>query len=129
MAGKLFPLVMLPRLTTLVGASTFRTPGVDVSAFEQAYVHVWRDDLRGTSPTILVGFEESEDQDVWTDVDGGDPFVPTANAETTVELTLARRYLRAVVTLSGTDVAATLFAVGHLVSRTLRRRDDTLVPA
>jgi hypothetical protein len=126
MAGKLFPLVLLPRLTTLAGAGTYRTIGVDVSAFEGAIVHVWRGNLRGTAPTILVEFEESEDQVTWFDCAGGAPFDPAANAETTVELTLKRRYLRAVVTLTGTNVAVSLFAVGHLVSRSIRR--DT-VPA
>jgi hypothetical protein len=121
MAGKLFPLVLLPRLTTLAGAGTYRTIGVDVSAFEAAIVHVWRGSLRGTGPTILVGFEESEDQVSWFDCAGGSPFDPTADAETTVELTLRRRYLRAVVALAGTNVAVSLFAVGHLVSRSIRR--------
>ncbi len=121
MAGKLFPLVLLPRLTTLAGAGAFKTIGVDVSAFESAIVHVWRGTLRGTVPTILVGFEESEDLDRWTDCTGGTPFAPAADTETMVELTLKRRYLRAVVTLSGTNVAVSLFAVGHLVSRSMRR--------
>ncbi len=121
MAGRLFPLVLLPRLTTLAGAGTFKTIGVDVSAFESAIVHVWRGNLRGTGPTILVGFEESEDQVSWFDCAGGAPFSPAADTETTVEVTLKRRYLRAVVTLGGTNVAVSMFAVGHLVSRSIRR--------
>jgi hypothetical protein len=129
MAGKLFPLVLLARLTTLVGAGTFRTLGVDVSAFEKAIVHVWRGSLRGTGPGITVAFEESEDQNAWTACAGGEAFVPAANAETMVELTLKRRHLRAVVTLTGTNVAVSLFAVGHLVSRSIRRRDESLAPA
>jgi hypothetical protein len=121
MAGRLFPLVLLPRLTTLAGAGTFRTIGVDVSAFEGAIVHVWRGGLRGTGPTMSLGFEESEDQASWFDCAGGAPFTPSADQETMVELTLKRRYLRAVVTLAGTDVAVSLFAVGHLISRSMRR--------
>lgn len=120
MAGRLFPLVLLPRLTTLVGSGSFETIGVDVSAFEGAIVHVKRGALRGTSsPTILVAFEESDDQVTWTDCDGGEEFAPAADTEEAVEMSFAHRYLRAVVTLSGTNVAVSLFAVGHLVSRSM----------
>jgi hypothetical protein len=121
MAGTLFPLVLLPRLTTLVGAGSFRTIGMDVSAFEGAILHLWRGGLRGTSPTILLAFEESDDQVVWTECDGGEEFAPSEETETTVEIAFAHRYLRAVVTLGGANVAVSLFAVGHLVSRSMRR--------
>ena len=127
MAGKLFPLVLLPRLTTLVGAGSFETIGVDVSAFEGAIVHVKRGALRGMSPTILVAFEESDDQVVWTECDGGEEFAPSEDTETLVDLDFAHRYLRAVVTLTGIDVAVSMFAVGHLVSRSIRR-DGATVP-
>jgi hypothetical protein len=127
MAGKLFPLVLLPRMTTLVGAGDFRTIGMDGSAFEGATVHVWRGALRGTSPTILVAFEESDDQVVWTECDGGEEFAPAAETETAVELEFARRHLRAVVTLGGANVAVSLFAVGHLISRSIKR-DGGAVP-
>jgi len=127
MAGKLFPLVVLPRLTTLVGAGTFETIGVDVSAFEGAIVHVWRGPLRGTSPAIGVAFEESDDQVVWTECEGGEAFTPAADTETMVELAFRHRHLRAVVTLAGANVAVSLFATGHLVSRSMRR-DGAAVP-
>jgi hypothetical protein len=120
-AGKLFPLVILPRLTTLVGAGTFRTLGMDVAAFEGAILHVWRSDLLGVSPQITLAFEESDDQVLWTECDGGEAFVPTANAETMVEIELRRRYVRATATLSGNNIAVSLAATGHLVSRSLRR--------
>lgn len=117
MAGKQYPLTLIPRYTTYAGASTFRTLPMDVSPFESAIVNVWMGTLVGTSPSVTVLLEESTDLDTWVACTGGGAFTPTANTEVPKSITLSRRYLRISVTLSGTGVAATLYALGYLVAR------------
>jgi len=51
MAGELVPLVLLPRYSSYVGASTFTTIGMEVTDYANAIVNVWRGKLIGTSPT------------------------------------------------------------------------------
>lgn len=117
MAGKQYPLTLIPRYTTYAGASTFRTLPMDVSPFESAIVNVWMGTAVGTTPLVTVVFEESTDLDGWATCAGGSSFTPLANSEVQKTITLSRRYLRISVTLSGTGVAATLYALGYLVAR------------
>lgn len=118
MAGRRFPLVLIPRYTTYVADGHFSTVGLDVSRFESAVVHVWRGVLIGTTPTMSVTFEESTDHDEWTACTGGTTFSPSEDTEIQKELTLKKRFLRALVELGGTDVAVTSYAVGYLIART-----------
>ena len=106
MTGKRIPLVLIPRYTSYIGDGEFATAAMEVSAAESAVVHVWRSRLIGTSPTVLVAFEESTDQEDWTTCTGGTSFDPGERTETSKSQTRTKRYLRVGVTLGGTDPAA-----------------------
>jgi hypothetical protein len=118
MAGKRYPLVLIPRFCTYVGSGAFPSLGIDVTAFEKAHVHVWRGAMRGTdSPGLAVKFEESSNRIDWDACGGGAETSIAEDDETSFELTLARQNLRVVAALSGTGPAVTLYAVGHLEQR------------
>lgn len=64
--------VLMPRFTTLVGATTFTTLPMDVSGYAGAQFHVWRGPFRTTSsdpppepPAFTVFLEESLDTLSW----------------------------------------------------------------
>lgn len=66
MAGVDSMILLLPRPTTLVGATTFTTEPLDVSEFGSAQLQLWRGPIAGSgSPTILFYFEESLDAETW----------------------------------------------------------------
>lgn len=118
MAGRLTPVVLLPRFTTLAGADTFRTIGMDVTEYSSGLINMWRSPLVGASPTFAFLFEESSDQAVWTAC----AFTPSetdpgADDETQYTVTLKKRWLRLSITLGGTSPVATCWAVGFLEER------------
>ena len=92
MAGELTPVVLLPRYTAYVGATTFTTIGMDVTNYSKALVTVWRGPLVGTSATIGFTFEESTDQNSWSTCTGVSPSVdPGADTDTQYEPELKKR--------------------------------------
>jgi len=118
MAGNLTPLVMLPRYTTFAGANTFVTVGMDVTDFEKAILNCWRGALIGSGgPTFAISFEESTDQDTWTTCTNGTASDPGAATEAQYSPTLAKRWFRVKVVLTGTNPAVTCWAVGFLEQR------------
>jgi hypothetical protein len=118
MAGNLTPLVMLPRYTTYVGASTFTTIGMEVTDYSKAIVNVWRGQLVGTTPTIGFSFQESTDQINWTDCTGvTSPVDPGADTEDQYQPVLNKRWFRIKVELGGTDPSGTCWAIGFLEMR------------
>jgi len=118
MAGELVPLVMMPRYTTLAGASTFTTIAMDVTQYQTAILNVWRGRLI-TSGTFACTCEESTDQDTWSDCAGTNTvsYDPTQETEGQVSATLKKRWFRLRIVLGGTDSQATLWAVGFLEQR------------
>ena len=118
MAGELVPLVMMPRYTTLAGASNFTTIAMDVTDYQTAILNVWRGKLiAGT--TFTVSAEESTDQEVWTACSGTNctNYDPGQEAEGQVSATVKKRWFRIRVTLGGGDPQATAWAVGFLEQR------------
>ncbi len=118
MAGKRFPLVLVPRYSTYAGAGDFTTIGMEVTPFVSALVTIWRNSLNGTSPTCTFEFEESTDRTVWTTCSGGGAVDPGTDTEHLVSVELKKRYFRSRVKLGGTGVAASLYAVGYFTART-----------
>ena len=118
MAGRLTPVVLLPRFTTLSGADTFRTIGMDVTEYQNALISIWRSPLVGTSPTFAFLFEESSDGQAYTPCAiSPSETDPGADDETQYTVTLKKRWLRLSITLAGTNPVATCWAVGFLEER------------
>jgi hypothetical protein len=113
-------IVLLPRFTTLVGASSFTTLPVDVSKYGSAQFQLWRGPLRGTPAAFLAYLEESLDAEHW--VLG--PSTPTGYDPATDDPTLTRpklfsygfrlRWFRIRIELSGTAPGCTCWAEGLL---------------
>ena len=126
MAGKLQPLVLLPRFTTLMGSHSYSTVPLDVTPFSEAVVTVWRGLLgpAGGTAGLSFVFEESSDQDTWVMCSGTNVASdPGAEAQYVARATLKRRWLRLAVLLTGNspterrNVQVTSWAVGNLVRR------------
>ena len=119
MAGELTPLVVLPRYTTYAGASIFVTIAMDVTEYQTAIVNLWRGRLIGTdTPTITFTCQESSDQVNWTDCAGTNVNDdPGQETELQASATLAKRWFRLRIVLTGTNPIATCWAVGFLEQR------------
>ena len=117
MAGELVPLVLIPRYTTLVGANTYTTIGMEVTDYSKALVNVWRSTMIGTSGTFGCQFEESTDQETWTVCSGGTGGDPGADTEDQYTPVLAKRWFRIKITTTGTNAAVTMWAIGFLELR------------
>ena len=115
--GELVPLVLLPRFSTLVGAHSFATVGMEVSDYSKAIVNVWRGNMSGTSPAFGAVFEESVDQSNWTTCVSGTGGDPGADTEAQYSPAFSKRWFRIVVTLAGTDPAVSCWAIGFLEMR------------
>jgi hypothetical protein len=91
---------------------------IDVSAYESMILNIWRGPVAPVSTgTFSLTAEESTDQDTWTTVSGISAVAGTTNTEVQVTGTLVKRWMRVKVTLTGTDPAATCWALGFLVQR------------
>jgi len=125
MAGELTPLVLLPRYTTYVGASTgtvgkeYVTIAMDVTEFQTAIVNSWRGKMLGTSPTFGLTFQESSDQVNWTPCAGTNvsAYDPGEELEGQSTATLTKQWFRVKVVLGGTSPAGTCWAAGFLERR------------
>jgi len=117
MAGKRLPLILIPRFSTYAGAGDYATLGMSVTPFEEAVVNVWRGPLLGTGAFINVTFEESADQDEWTQCVGGETFAPNEGVETQKTCTLGKEWFRIRVTLAGVGVVCMSYATGFLIRR------------
>ena len=123
MAGTLVPLVMLPRYTTLSGASTFTTIAMDVTRYQSANLSAWRGRLF-SSPgyAFKLTCQESTDPGVeasWTTCTGTNAFEfdPGEESEGQIVATLTKRWFRVKVELTGSTPQATCWAVGFLEDR------------
>ena len=121
--GELVPLVMVPRYTTYIGASTFATAPMDVSGFDKAVLSFWRGRLAGDAgSTFSAVFEASHDAVAWTSLGSA---ITTTNTSSIVSRDLIKRWLRLKITLTAVPpgsggsntVAITCWAVGSLEVR------------
>ena len=117
MAGELVPLVMMPRYSSLIGANTFTTIGMEVTDYSKAILNVWRSTMIGTSGTFAVSFEESTDQSNWTTCTNGSAADPGADTEAQYSPLLTKRWFRVKIVTAGTDVAVSCWAIGFLEMR------------
>lgn len=130
MIGKLIPLILVPRYTSYMGA-TSDTPGegttdyvsapIEVNAYASGSITAWRGHLAGTSsPTFKLYVQASTDGVAWKDLHltMTDPWVdPGEEQALTVTFSCDQRFIRARVALGGTDPAVTCWATGFLVDR------------
>ncbi|MCK6479533.1 MAG: hypothetical protein HUU06_11260 [Planctomycetaceae bacterium] len=119
MAGQLTPLVLIPRYTTYSGSQDFTTIGMDVTAYQTVIVNFWRPALIGGGTDIAVYFEESTDQNSWSECAGSpsQPVNPLPNQETQYSYTLSKRWFRLRLVLPNTTNVVTCYAVGFLEER------------
>lgn len=121
MAGKLVPLVMLPRYSSFVGLPSvnFTTIPVEVSSYQKATLTVWRGPMR-SNWLFRVTCQESSDQQAWTTCSGtnANQFDPGANTEGVATPGFTKRWFRLSIELgSVADMQVTCWAVGHLETR------------
>ena len=117
MIGSLGRIVLLRRFTSLVGANDFTTLPWAAAAYSTGTVRLWRGELQGTSsPTFRVYIETSSDRIVWVS-QYAPGYDPGANQSVSITIDLAQRWLRAKVTLTGTDPAVTCWCSGTMESR------------
>ena len=115
--GMYVPLVLLPRYTTLAGATVYTTVGMDVSEYEKAVLSYWRSAGVSLAAVPVVLFEESTDQLNWTPCAGGPYVDPGANLETQFQPVLTKRWFRISVALATANSAVTLWCIGFLMQR------------
>jgi hypothetical protein len=116
-SGRYVPLVVFPRFTSLVGTQVNSSLPVPVSAYEGANIVVWRGVLIGTAPTFQAFFAESNDQQFWTQVDGGAAADPGAGLELTFNLRFTKAWMKMEVLMGGTGPGCTCWAQGYLQLR------------
>lgn len=113
MSGELVPLIMVPRFTGYLGAGTYVTAPLGVDGYDTARLTLWRGPLIGTSPTVTLILEESQDAERWYALDqttGG-------GKSSDLDVGLTRRWLRLRIVLSGTNAGFTCWATGTLQRR------------
>jgi hypothetical protein len=117
MNGEILPLVMLPRYTSFVGATSFKTAPLESSAFANATLTLWRGKLVGTgTPTFTAFFETSNDTVTWSSLvpAGVDPGEDTALV---VATPLKQAWFRLKIVLTGTNVGVGCWCAGHVELR------------
>ena len=118
MAGELVPLVMLPRFTTLHGATDFTTIGMEVADYSSAILNVFRGPVGGTSGTFAITCQESTDQQTWPNCSGATAsYDPGESTEGQLTPDLKKRWFRVKVTLGGTGPTVSCWALGFLEMR------------
>lgn len=129
MAGRYVPTVLIPRYTTLAGLKGapdwFATGPMDVSAYSEGYVTIWRGEVIGTAPPVTTPataslgfwFEESTDRNTWTTVDGSPNDDPGKDTQFQCILHLNKRWLRLRLKFYSDDNVGSCFAVGFLEER------------
>lgn len=121
MIGQLTPLILVPRFSSYMGAADYVSSPIDVTAYVDAYVTVWRGRLLGTSPAFKFYVQTSTDAITWADIDL-DPGVahwidPGFDTPRAIAFVCLYRFIRAKVTLEGTSPAVTCWASGFVQNR------------
>ncbi len=110
-------IAMLPRFTTLVGATSFTTTPMDVFGLDSVQLQAWRGAMRGTDPTFAVYFEESLDAENWTQGPSTPmAFDPGEGEAQFFNYCFQLRWFRVRVELGGTDPMVTCWVEGVLRS-------------
>lgn len=124
MAGKLVPLVILPRYSSFAGRDMFTTVPVDVTDYARAILTCWRGPLKEpANATIAFICQESSDQVTWETCTGTNvSFDPGESVEGVTDATLKRRWFRMTLSLQSSATYQNLldvscWAVGHLEQR------------
>lgn len=125
MAGEFVPVVMIPRFTTLAGQPSggFTTIGMNVANYSRVTLNTYCGpvlrDQAGTPGTPKITFEESTDQDNWTDcsgvTSGGDPLTPSGEKQYGFDL--SKRWFRIKIAFEFADEHATFWSMGHFERR------------
>ena len=116
--GKLVPVVLYPRFTTLAGEGVqFFTFPLDVEAYEGARLTFWRGPiLSSTAPVLRFHIEESMDRDHWTALTGSS-FDPAEDSEEEKNPRFSMKWFRAMAEFVGGTGTVTCWAQGFLVRR------------
>ena len=117
MAGLLVPVVFLPRFTGLIGSTGFYTLPIDVAAYYELRLSLWRGPIVGTGTNFGVTASESIDREHWSAIAGGSNLDPGTDDEEEYVLALSKRWLRLLVQVGGTNPGTTCWAAGYLVKR------------
>jgi hypothetical protein len=118
MPGILTPLVLVPRYTTLSGTFEFSTIALDVTAYQNAIVNLFRTALLGTGGAVKFNLEESTDQVIWTVCSGTTAdFDITPDTETQDVAALTKRWFRLTIQLPNANNVSTFYVVGFLEER------------
>jgi hypothetical protein len=117
MAGLMVPVVIFPRFTGLIGASAYNSLAIDVTAFYELRLSMWRSPLVGTGASFAATVAVSMDRTIWDDIPGGSAVDPGANTEVEYVLPINKRWLRVTILLSGTNPGTTCWATGYLIKR------------
>ena len=117
MAGLRVPVVIFPRFTSFIGATTYTSLALDVAAYSSLELSIWRGPLVGTTPSFAASLYDSMDRDNWTLGDGPANVDPGQNVEQQYVWQLTERWLRISLLLGGTTPGTTCWAAGFLVKR------------
>ncbi len=124
MIGVQVPLVLVPRYSSYMGEGDYVSAALDVSAYSDGAVSVWRGKLVGASTAFKFYVQVSTDALVWTDfpLNGVGPtwIDPGENQVQVAAFTCTRQWLRAKVTLekNGADSpAVSCWASGLITER------------
>jgi hypothetical protein len=111
-------IVLLHRFTSFAGAATFYSAPINVRAFAEAEITVYRSDGMGTITTYEIGVDQSPDLEYW--YEDASEIAPAAGAEATAQKTFELEWIRLRIVLAGTDPAVTSWAVGNFVPRVVQ---------
>ena len=125
MVGMAVPLILVPRFTGYVGAGTYATAPLDVTAYARAFVTLWRGPLvgdPGDGALFECWFEGSHDAQQWTRIVPmpPSPVITTVDTSSDEEIPLTRHWMRVVIRLTADSafaVGITCFAAGLLERR------------
>ena len=113
MAGETTRIMLLPRYSSLVGATNFETTPHTARAFSEVSLTRWRGAGNGVSG-LSVAVELSADLRYWVQ---DNSWSLAADDETTHTSPLNREWMRLVITLTGTDPAVPLWILGEFLRR------------
>lgn len=117
MAGELVPVVLFSRYTTLAGPTTFETLPLDVRAYSEAVLNLWRGPLNGPAPAVAFETLQSVDRVGWSQCPGPQLVDPGSNTEAQYLWGLTKPWFRLRVIGLGPDFGVTFWAQGFLVKR------------
>jgi hypothetical protein len=116
--GEVDKVILLPRYTTLVGATDFITAPINVRPYATANISVWRGEILGTNDSFTLIVQESPDLTEWKTLES---FSTSAGDEDTEAVAFTMDWIRVKVTLTGSDPSVSCWCVGEFARRELAR--------